>query len=261
MKEPPPPPASPPAPDPARPRRFLTPSRAVTLALLGAAGAWLLASPPARRFAATGLALLLNPDVVQGIRDLRDFLAPYGDRAWIATSILMILQSLAAPIPAVPITLVNALIYGPWLGALISWSSAQAAAALCFVLARSLGRPFVEALFRPAVLARLDGFFRRDGLTAVLVLRLVPYVSFDVVSYASGLTAMRLLPFLLATGAGQLPATLVYSEAGASLATEPRRALELALVFLGAMALVVAAIAWKLRSRRRAERAREAAAP
>ncbi len=226
--------------------------RAITLLLVAAAGVWLLASPEARRFVATAARLLVNPDFAQGVKDLRDFLAPYGGRAWIFTSLLMVLQSLAAPIPAVPITLTNALIYGPWLGTLISWSSAELAAALCFLLARALGRPFVEKLFRPALLSRLDGFFARDGLVAVLVLRLIPYMSFDVVSYAGGLTSMRLLPFLVATGVGQLPATIVYSHAGASLATEPGKALKLALVFLGVMALVVVGIAWKLRARRRA---------
>jgi len=217
-------------------------------ATLAAVAAWLTASPAARDFVVAAAGHLGRLDVA----GLRDLLAPYGDRAWIYTSILMILQSLAAPIPAVPITLCNALIYGPWLGALISWSSAEAAAALCFLLGRAFGRPFVLKLFRPALLARLDGFFARDGLVAVLVLRLIPYVSFDVVSYAGGLTSLRFVPFLLATGLGQAPATLVYSYAGAEIVSDPGHALKLALVFLGAMALIAALIWWKLRARRRA---------
>jgi uncharacterized membrane protein YdjX (TVP38/TMEM64 family) len=226
----------------------------VLLIFVAATGA-VLANRDARGFVGHSFRLLLNPDVGQGVRDLRDFLAPYGDRAWIFTSVLMILQSLAAPIPALPITLTNGLLYGPWLGALISWSSAEVAAALCFGLAKLLGRPFVEKLFRPALLQRLDGFFRRDGLVAVLVLRLIPYVSFDIVSYAAGLTAMPFFPFLIATGVGQLPATIVYSFAGAQLATRPARALQLALIFLGVMAALVALIVWRLRARRLAERA------
>jgi len=37
------------------------------------------------------------------------------------------------------------------------------------------------------------------------------------VSYAAGLTSMRFWPFFLATGIGQLPATIVYSYAGKML--------------------------------------------
>ncbi len=43
------------------------------------------------------------------------------------------------------------------------------------------------------------------------VCRLLPFVPFDPVSYAAGLTSLRFWPFMLATGVGQLPATIVYS--------------------------------------------------
>lgn len=228
----------------------MTLPRRIALAFLAGTALLLALSPGARGFVVDACRLLLNPDVAQGVRDLRDLLAPYGGRAWLVTSLLMILQSLAAPIPAVPITLVNALIYGPWLGALISWGSAEVAAALCFALGRQLGRPFVVRLFRTALLDRIDRFFARDGLLAVVVLRLVPYVSFDLVSWAGGLTSMRALPFLLATGLGQAPATLVYSFAGAAIVDDPRHALRIALLFLGTMALAAAGLfLWHRRRR------------
>jgi uncharacterized membrane protein YdjX (TVP38/TMEM64 family) len=220
------------------------------MALLCAAafGLLLTLSPATRAFLAEGGALLWRHklDVVAAVAALRDFLAPYADHAWLVTTALMVLQSLAAPIPAVPITLVNALLYGPWIGALISFSSAQLAAALCFTLGRALGRTAVARLFPAAVITRLDRFFERDGLLAVMVLRLVPYVSFDLVSWVGGLTSMRLLPFLAATGIGQAPATLVYSFAGAAIVTEPAHAARLALSFVGATALLAGALAlWR----------------
>lgn len=222
----------------------------MTLLVVGGGGLWLALSPAARDFVARSASLLIRLDV----KGLRDLLEPYHERAWLLTSLLMILQSLAAPIPAVPITLANGLLYGPWLGALISWSSAEVAAAICFLLARSLGRPFVARLFSSRALSKVDGFCERDGLRAILVLRLIPYVSFDVVSYAAGLTSMALLPFLLATGIGQAPATLVYSWAGAHLADDVSKSWKVALAFLGVMALLVVLFAW----RRRARLAREA---
>jgi uncharacterized membrane protein YdjX (TVP38/TMEM64 family) len=221
----------------------------MTLLVVGGGALWLAASPAARDFVATAARLLLRFDV----KGLRDLLAPWHGRAWILTSLLMVLQSLAAPIPAVPITLANALIYGPWLGALISWSSAEVAAAICFLLARSLGRPFVARLFSKRALEKTDAFFAQEGLRAVLVLRLIPYVSFDVVSYAAGLTSMALVPFLIATGIGQAPATLAYSWAGAHLADDVSFAWKIGLGFVGAVALLVALVAW----RRRAKRAKQ----
>ena len=39
-------------------------------------------------------------------------------------------------------------------------------------------------------------------------------MSFDLVSYAAGLTSMNFMSFFIATGIGQLPATIVYSYVG-----------------------------------------------
>ena len=47
--------------------------------------------------------------------------------------------------------------------------------------------------------------------------RLLPFVSFDAVSYFAGLTPMAFLPFFIATGVGQTPATIVYSCVGGML--------------------------------------------
>ncbi len=50
-----------------------------------------------------------------------------------------------------------------------------------------------------------------------MICRLLPFVSFDLVSYAAGLTSMSFGAFMLATGIGQLPATLIYSYVGGML--------------------------------------------
>ena len=60
-------------------------------------------------------------------------------------------------------------------------------------------------------------FFDKYGKYTILVCRLLPFISFDIVSYAAGLTSMEFLPFFIATGIGQLPATIVYSYVGGML--------------------------------------------
>lgn len=42
-------------------------------------------------------------------------------------------------------------------------------------------------------------------------------MSFDIVSYAAGLTSMSFGSFFIATGIGQLPATIIYSYVGSML--------------------------------------------
>ncbi len=59
--------------------------------------------------------------------------------------------------------------------------------------------------------------FSRIPIAGILVCRLLPFMSFDIVSYAAGLTSMKFMPFFIATGLGQLPATIVYSYVGGML--------------------------------------------
>ena len=69
--------------------------------------------------------------------------------------VLMVFSSVLAPLPAFMITLSNAAIFGWWQGAILSWSSAMAGAALCFFIARALGRDVVEKLAGKGALSSL----------------------------------------------------------------------------------------------------------
>ena len=138
-------------------------------------------------------------------RVLRDFVAHYGVYAALVSFLLMVFQSLAAPLPAFLITFANANLFGWWRGAILSWSSAMA------------GRDAAEKLTSKAGMGQIEEFFKKYGKNTVLICRLLPFVSFDYVSYAAGLTSMSFWSFFVATGIGQLPATLVYSYVGSFL--------------------------------------------
>lgn len=148
------------------------------------------------------------------IEKVIEFLRSYGKTAAIVSFVLMVLAAVLAPIPQFLITLSNAAIFG-WIGgAALSWTSAMAGAALCFFIAKYLGRDAVEKIVSKKVLDSSDAYFARYGEHTILVCRLLPFVSFDLISYAAGLTNMKFKSFFIATGIGQLPATLVYSYFG-----------------------------------------------
>lgn len=178
--------------------------------LLAAVGFLLLflAVPPFHDWLVSIFNLFRNPQV------MREYIADYGPLAPLVSALLMIFQSVAAPLPAFLITFANGLLFGLWWGAALSWSSAMLGAALCFSIARYFGRPVVVKLISESALAASDQFFERYGKHTVLIARLVPVISFDVISYGSGLTGIRFLAFWIATGIGQLPATILYSYLG-----------------------------------------------
>ena len=146
-----------------------------------------------------------------------EFIRSYGPYAMIVSILLMVFQSVLAPLPAFLITFANAAIFGWWQGAILSWTSAMAGAVVCFYIARALGRDAVEKYAGRGALASVEGYFEKYGSRTILICRLLPFVSFDAVSYFAGLTPIKFLPFLVATGIGQLPATVVYSYVGGML--------------------------------------------
>ena len=158
-------------------------------------------------------------DLFQGldIEKIKAYILSFGLLAPVISFLLMVFQAILAPLPAFLITFANAALFGWVYGAALSWASAMVGAVLCFYIARLLGRDVVEKLTTKMALESIDAFFERHGVYAILIARLLPFISFDVVSYAAGLTSMRLGAFLVATGIGQLPATLVYSYVGGML--------------------------------------------
>lgn len=173
--------------------------------------------------------------------DMHNFIAKYGKWAMAVSFLLMVFQSVAAPLPAFFITLTNANLFGWWQGCILSWASSMAGAALCFWIARILGRDIVERICTRGALVSIEEFFAKYGRKCILVARLLPFISFDIVSYAAGLTSMGFWGFFLATGVGQLPACIVYSYVGGML-TGGAQKLFVGLLCLFALAILVALI-------------------
>ncbi|REC33601.1 hypothetical protein CF160_13565 [Enterococcus pseudoavium] len=151
------------------------------------------------------------------VESIVGYIKSFGVWAVLISFLLMMFQSVIAPLPAFLLTFANAAIFGWWQGAILSWTSAMAGALLCFYIARIAGRDVVEKMNKNFSLQTLDDYFDRYGKHTILICRLLPFISFDFISYAAGLTAIKPLAFLIATGLGQLPATLVYSYVGSNL--------------------------------------------
>ncbi|MDP9439101.1 MAG: TVP38/TMEM64 family protein, partial [Actinomycetota bacterium] len=121
--------------------------------------------------------------------------------------LLLVAQAVLAPLPAPALAAAGGYVFGAFWGFVLTWLGALLGGVLCFALSRALGRGFV------ARSARLEGLDRRveeHGTVIVFVLRLIPVVSFDAISYAAGLTRIPFWRFLLATALGMAPGTFVF---------------------------------------------------
>ena len=127
--------------------------------------------------------------------------------------LLMVLHSFV-PFPAEFVAIANGMVYGPVWGTVITWTGAMLGAYLAFGLARWLGRPFVAAMLAEPRRAGLDRWSERQGGGVLLLSRLVPVISFNLINYAAGLTAVSWWTFTWTTGLGILPLTILMTTIG-----------------------------------------------
>jgi uncharacterized membrane protein YdjX (TVP38/TMEM64 family) len=132
-------------------------------------------------------------------------------RSWgnwaVAASIgLMVAHSLV-PFPAEFVSFANGMLFGPVWGVAITWAGAMLGASLAFALARWFGRPLVDALMSERHRDTMDRWAERQGIGVLLLSRLMPLISFNVINYAAGLTPVSWWTFLWTTGLGILPIT------------------------------------------------------
>ncbi|HPX26228.1 MAG TPA: TVP38/TMEM64 family protein [Treponemataceae bacterium] len=197
-------------------------------------GVVILISAPMRQWLLSNISLLTSLD----IQKITEYIRSLGLWGPLISFILMLLQSVIAPLPAFVLTFANAIVFGWVWGALLSWTSAMAGAALCFGIARFYGRDVVSSLTSIKSIESVDVFFEQHGKYAIFIARLLPFVSFDIVSYAAGLTAIKFISFFIATGLGQLPATIIYSYVGGML-TGGAKAFVTALLILFALSAFI----------------------
>jgi len=126
---------------------------------------------------------------------------------------LMILAVVASPLPSAPIALAAGAAYGQFWGTIQVVIGAEIGALIAFMLARLLGRDALKFLFGDGLDRGLLG--SQNALTAtVFASRLMPFVSFDMISYAAGLSGLHAWRFALATLAGIIPASFILAHLG-----------------------------------------------
>jgi len=126
---------------------------------------------------------------------------------------LMTFAVVASPIPSAPIALAAGAAYGHVWGTVLVVIGAELGALIAFGLARVLGHDVLRRVFGDRVDAGLLG--SQTALTAtVFASRLMPFVSFDMISYAAGLSRLHAWRFALATLAGIVPASFLLAHFG-----------------------------------------------
>lgn len=114
------------------------------------------------------------------------------------------------PFTHLPFTFVFLEIFGFWITYFLLIGGNLLGGAIAFLISRRFGRPVVERLVGEKNMRKIDDLTEIVGWQTLLILRLFAGVLFDYVSYAAGLTSMRLSLFVVITGLAVLPGTALF---------------------------------------------------
>jgi uncharacterized membrane protein YdjX (TVP38/TMEM64 family) len=161
---------------------------------------------------AAGSAVLL----VTGLPTLDGIRAVTLGAGWAAPVLFTLLFAAFTLVPA-PATLMGiaaGVLFGLPVGLATTMVAVAAGSLVGFVVSRVLGREVIAGLGN-ARIRRLDERLRRGGLWTVAGGRLLPVIPFPVLSYACGLTAIRMRDYLVGSVVGVLPSAVAFVTIGA----------------------------------------------
>jgi uncharacterized membrane protein YdjX (TVP38/TMEM64 family) len=179
--------------------------RAVRAAVIATAS-----SVPPRRFFAILAAIVILiavavlvplPTAVQ-MRDWATSVGPWFPLAFFAAHIVVTVF----PFPRSAFTLAAGLLFGPVIGVPLAVLASTISAVIALLLVRAAGWQLSRLVRHPRV-DSLDARLRERGWPTIVSMRLIPAVPFSVMNYAAGVSAVRVLPYTLASFVGLIPGT------------------------------------------------------
>jgi len=134
---------------------------------------------------------------------------------------IMALQGLIIPIPSEIVLLATGMIWGIFYGGIMGIIGSLAAGLLCFYISKKGGRPLAEKFVGKKAINMADNFIEKYGIWAILISRLLPFVAFDPISYASGIVEMDTKKYTLGTLIGAIPRAFFFAWLGSLFGIDP----------------------------------------
>jgi uncharacterized membrane protein YdjX (TVP38/TMEM64 family) len=132
---------------------------------------------------------------------------------------LMVMAIVVSPIPSGPIAVAAGALYGASEGTILSIIGAEIGALLAFSLSRYFGYGAIRRSQNPILKFIAVPRSQRALMWIVFASRLIPFISFDAISYATGVTNLTFGRFAIATAMGIVPICWALAAMGSGMAT------------------------------------------
>ena len=145
---------------------------------------------------------------------IKTFVASFGQGAPAIFIIIQILQVLFAPFPGEATGFIGGFLFGTAKGFLYSSIGLTLGSWINFSIGRFVGKRFVRKMIPEPQLDRLDKIIKRQGIIVLFILFIIPGFPKDYLCLFLGLSTIPLKIFLILTGIGRMPGTLMLSLQG-----------------------------------------------
>lgn len=176
---------------------------------------------------------------------LHEYIIHFGVFGPLFVIVLMAGAIVLSPIPSAPIALAAGLAYGHTWGTIYTVIGAEIGALIAFTIGRMVGYEVLHKWFGDRLSLGLLGS-QRTLMVIVFIGRMVPFISFDILSYAAGLTPLAYWRFALATLAGITPISFLLAHFGRELGSTEMYRITGTVLALGGITLIPVAVKWFL---------------
>lgn len=164
------------------------------------------------------------------------FITKYTSISWLIYIALLVI-AIMSPLPDTPIVLAGGYIFSPITGIILTIVAQILGATADFYLARFLGKGFVTKKF-PESTAQLNTYVEKLGWQTIFFMRLTPTLSFDLLSYASGLSSISFRTYILATIGGMIPLSIITTLLGHSAGIHSQK-FAIITILVGALFIII----------------------
>ena len=179
-----------------------------------------------------------TPDQGPWLDRVREVVASWGPLAPVVYTLAVVVEVIVAPIPGTLLYAPAGAIFGGFVGGSLSLVGNVAGAAVCAVIGRMIGERILARRVDGSQLGRYRTLLEQRGMWLVLLLRLNPLTTSDLVSYAAGVAGVPAWTVALGTLFGLAP----WCYAQAYFAEQVFEVVPGTYLVLGGVALIIIAI-------------------
>jgi uncharacterized membrane protein YdjX (TVP38/TMEM64 family) len=150
-------------------------------------------------------------------RTLYQWISYFGPFSALVYVIVMVF-SVITPVPDSLVYIAGGYLFGAVLGTVLSLIGFIIGTSIDFWFARRLGRKYITRKF-PNYSHLIDSYSKKIGWQSIVIMRIIPSLSFDFIAYLAGISSISFRTYLLANILGAFPLALFEVLLGKSLHT------------------------------------------